>query len=458
MIEQAMIFSLGFLVAGLLTLLFLPAFQRRAARLSARRLEMLLPLSMEEIVAERDQLRAEFAVERRRMEQSLALADDTHAEQLSELGRRAAAIFNLDQLLDETRTELNALGEAEAARDRELVEGEAALAAMQIALHDETSLHAATRDRYERLRRDHMALEQVANERRALLAVLETRAAALDLRVTALSHEKRDLEKSLQTKTTEAHILREERDLARTERDTLEGKRVTLQRRLDDEALRAADLADQIVALRPGPEARAQAERALASAEHARQAIEQRYAALSAKLAQQETKVRAADAVAAERLETQRAEIAALRGALEVSRREYASVQQDRRAREAEMKRALEAEIEKARGLEREWKGRHEKQQAEIAALAAALEEARRGRASLRTEPAPDSGLASQSLPQNGREETALLRQAISDLGSEVVRIAASLKAPEAAAAAGDRIPPDVIGIPEARPRVRAQP
>ena len=57
-----MIFALGFLVAALFGLLFLPAVQRRAARLAGRRLEMLLPLSMEEIVAERDQLRAEFAV------------------------------------------------------------------------------------------------------------------------------------------------------------------------------------------------------------------------------------------------------------------------------------------------------------------------------------------------------------------------------------------------------------
>ena len=72
-----MIFALGFFVAGLLALLFLPAVQRRAARLAARRLEMQLPLSMDEIVAERDQLRAEFAVERRRIEQKLEAAAET---------------------------------------------------------------------------------------------------------------------------------------------------------------------------------------------------------------------------------------------------------------------------------------------------------------------------------------------------------------------------------------------
>ncbi|MBI5012898.1 MAG: hypothetical protein HZC06_09325, partial [Methylocystis sp.] len=47
MIEQAMYFALGFLVAGLFALMFLPAFWRRALRLSMRRLQMLAPMSME---------------------------------------------------------------------------------------------------------------------------------------------------------------------------------------------------------------------------------------------------------------------------------------------------------------------------------------------------------------------------------------------------------------------------
>ncbi len=52
-VEQIMIFALGFLCAGLLTLLFLPAFWRRAMTLSRRQIEMQIPLSMAEVVAER---------------------------------------------------------------------------------------------------------------------------------------------------------------------------------------------------------------------------------------------------------------------------------------------------------------------------------------------------------------------------------------------------------------------
>ena len=71
MIETVMIFALGFLSAGLLALIILPAVNRRAERLAKRRYEALFPLSASELAAERDHLRAEFAVSARRLEQKL---------------------------------------------------------------------------------------------------------------------------------------------------------------------------------------------------------------------------------------------------------------------------------------------------------------------------------------------------------------------------------------------------
>ncbi|HEY8139198.1 MAG TPA: hypothetical protein VIF61_15255, partial [Methylocystis sp.] len=71
LIEQAMYFALGLLVAGLGMLMFLPAFWRRAMRLSMRRLQMLAPLSREQAIAQRDLLRAEFALRERRLEQEM---------------------------------------------------------------------------------------------------------------------------------------------------------------------------------------------------------------------------------------------------------------------------------------------------------------------------------------------------------------------------------------------------
>ena len=87
MIEQAMYFALGFLVAALLALMFLPALWRRAMRLSMRRLQMLAPMSMEEVVAERDLLRAEFAVRERRLEQEMEALQTARANDMATTGR-----------------------------------------------------------------------------------------------------------------------------------------------------------------------------------------------------------------------------------------------------------------------------------------------------------------------------------------------------------------------------------
>jgi chromosome segregation ATPase len=129
-IEQAMVFALGFLAASLIALAAAPAFWRRAIRLSTRRLEMQVPLSPEEILAGRDLLRAEFAVERRRLEQKAEALNLVHAADMTELGRRAAIIAGQD-------ADLLALSRQDSERSAEL-------AALQRALADTSAELAAT--------------------------------------------------------------------------------------------------------------------------------------------------------------------------------------------------------------------------------------------------------------------------------------------------------------------------
>src|SRR6266568_3006506 len=73
MIEPIMFVGIGFLVAGLLVIGVIPLVHARAVRLTMRRLEALTPLSMAEIQADKDQLRAEFAMSTRRLEMSVEL-------------------------------------------------------------------------------------------------------------------------------------------------------------------------------------------------------------------------------------------------------------------------------------------------------------------------------------------------------------------------------------------------
>lgn len=68
MIEAAMYVALGFCTAGLLALAILPAFYRRASRLTEEALRAVSPMSYAEVKAAQDQERARRAVEMRRLE------------------------------------------------------------------------------------------------------------------------------------------------------------------------------------------------------------------------------------------------------------------------------------------------------------------------------------------------------------------------------------------------------
>ncbi len=132
MIEQALIFALGFLSSALLSLLILPAFWRRAMRLSTRRLEMLMPLSISEVVAQRDQLRAQAAVEQRRIEQKLEAMTRDRARHMSEIGRNAGVIAGL-------AAEVRALDATLSAREDELRNAWSELGALHVASLDMTN-------------------------------------------------------------------------------------------------------------------------------------------------------------------------------------------------------------------------------------------------------------------------------------------------------------------------------
>ena len=66
MIESIMYFGIGFLLASLLGVVVGFAVNSRAQRLTMKRLEAATPVSMAEIQADKDQLRAEFAMSTRR--------------------------------------------------------------------------------------------------------------------------------------------------------------------------------------------------------------------------------------------------------------------------------------------------------------------------------------------------------------------------------------------------------
>src|SRR3977135_365434 len=95
MIEPIMFVGIGFLVAGLLVIGVIPLVHARAVRLTMRRLEALPPLSMAEIQADKDQLRAEFAMSTRRLEMSVEQMKAKTTSQLAEIGHKGEAVNRL---------------------------------------------------------------------------------------------------------------------------------------------------------------------------------------------------------------------------------------------------------------------------------------------------------------------------------------------------------------------------
>jgi hypothetical protein len=71
MIEAIMYMGIGFLFAGLIAVAVMPLVHDRAVRLTTRRLRAILPLSTMEVQADKDLLRAEFAMSACRFEMSL---------------------------------------------------------------------------------------------------------------------------------------------------------------------------------------------------------------------------------------------------------------------------------------------------------------------------------------------------------------------------------------------------
>ena len=109
MVEQIMYFAIGFLIASLFNLIFVPLVHNRAVRLTKRRLAAETPFSMTEIQAEKDQLRAEFAMSTRRLEMSVDQLKAKTTAQLNEFGKKSMAIEKLKNELNEKNAALLAI-------------------------------------------------------------------------------------------------------------------------------------------------------------------------------------------------------------------------------------------------------------------------------------------------------------------------------------------------------------
>jgi chromosome segregation ATPase len=182
LVEQAMYFVAGLLVAGLAMMLILPAFWRRALRLSARRARLQTPLSVHEAIADRDQLRAEHSVSRRLLERRIEGLEAALARQRAELGREIKRA-TLDEDKAHLAREVASLGEQLAGKARDSRSLEAELGASQLALHDFGERLDRAQARIAALREGALVSETRADQQRMAIAGLETKSAGLEARL-----------------------------------------------------------------------------------------------------------------------------------------------------------------------------------------------------------------------------------------------------------------------------------
>jgi uncharacterized membrane-anchored protein YhcB (DUF1043 family) len=95
MIETIMYIGIGLLSGCLIGVAVMPLVHERAVRLTIRRLEAALPQSIEEIEADKDLLRAEFAMSARRQEIIVEQHKNKITNQLVELSRQRDVINRL---------------------------------------------------------------------------------------------------------------------------------------------------------------------------------------------------------------------------------------------------------------------------------------------------------------------------------------------------------------------------
>lgn len=105
-IEMVMLAGLGFLTAALLTVFLSPLYRRRVARLTTEALKRSMPLTEAEIRADKDQLRAEYAIRIHKLEMKVEDSAEASARQMVELNRRDATISALEGEVSQQRSSL----------------------------------------------------------------------------------------------------------------------------------------------------------------------------------------------------------------------------------------------------------------------------------------------------------------------------------------------------------------
>jgi predicted nucleic acid-binding Zn-ribbon protein len=253
MIEPIMYFGIGFLVAALIGLVVIPLVHGRAVRLTMRRLEAATPLSMAEIQADKDQLRAEFAMSTRRLEMSVDQLKTKSTSQLAELGKKGDAINRLKIELGEKTATIFALEARDKALRDQLRATEEEFAVKTSAMLDAQRALTAKQEELAGLMGDLDERSSVADAQKVEIVALKTQVDALKDRLTEAGEEVKAVEDRRDSERLELKAATQELTEERTKVENLGRRASELEQQLvaqttEAEILgrRAADLENRL--------------------------------------------------------------------------------------------------------------------------------------------------------------------------------------------------------------------
>jgi chromosome segregation ATPase len=207
--QSSLVFVLGFLSAGFIALIVAPMVWRRAVALTRKRIEASVPLTLTEIQADKDRMRAEFAMATRRLEINFKNFREKAAAQIVEINRNRE---ELKQLMAErterhealTRLEVQA-GEVRA----ELRRREDELQVLTEKLEEAENLLEQRAAEIEKLGRMYDDASFTSSNRQLEIVARESEIEKLNNDMATLRSERREIDRRSQEIAAESQAARE---------------------------------------------------------------------------------------------------------------------------------------------------------------------------------------------------------------------------------------------------------
>ncbi len=207
--QSSLIFILGFLSAGFIALIIAPMAWRRAVTLTRRRIEASVPLTQAEIQADKDRMRAEFAMATRRLEINFKNFREKAAAQIVEINRNRE---ELKQLMAERTERHEALTRLEVQSGEvraELRKREDELEVLTQRLDEAEVLQRQRTEDMEKLGRMYDDASFTASNRQVEIAAREGEIEKLNNEMIALRNERREIDRRSQESVAEGRGARE---------------------------------------------------------------------------------------------------------------------------------------------------------------------------------------------------------------------------------------------------------